>query len=195
MAEAASAQVTTEIFSRRKAILMTSRMVALSSMKYTVGVRRAVPPASATGGNEMVSLMEYPRSRMSAQWSNWQTAQPRDSPAARPARASRTTARCSRRGRPVAPEPAGTRVGVRRPAALEALLEAQARVHRQRTSEPADLGSRGPRPHALLRDRRNAQALRYPLPGRRRNRRSAWPSSQHARAGSRRLRAAKPPPA
>src|SRR5262245_25685888 len=34
----ASGYVTTSIFSRRKAILITSRMVALSSMKTTVGV-------------------------------------------------------------------------------------------------------------------------------------------------------------
>ena len=38
-ADAASAQVITWMLSRRNAILMTSRIVALSSIKYTVGVR------------------------------------------------------------------------------------------------------------------------------------------------------------
>src|SRR5258708_3075472 len=47
-AAAASAHAIMLMLSRRKAILMTSRMVALSSMKYTVGVRFA--GASARGG-------------------------------------------------------------------------------------------------------------------------------------------------
>src|SRR5689334_15209198 len=58
IAAAASAQVTTLMLSRRKAILITSRMVALSSMKYRLAVRLA--GASVKAGTVMASLIALP---------------------------------------------------------------------------------------------------------------------------------------